>query len=230
MSVFRAFGAIAALAITGAATAGDSEYEPIYVGMFANLDYGDVYYEGAWSPNVTSGQIPGWPGHTWVNVDVPSILDTLGYAGFAGVTITDAGFNMYGELSPGADMDLLAINGLSPDNDVYFLYDGPNTVHQQEPEGMLAYRVRQVDSFDGAQDKWHSTPVSLGRSGVLRAMLLEPYIIDANPAGPSPSLVFSEAGASEFFHVHVLGVVPAPGPLALLAVAGLVCMRSRKRN
>ena len=103
-------------------------------------------------------------------------------------------------------------------------------MHRAESAGQLAWRLREIDSFIGAQDAWHGVHVSLGDHGKLWAILSEPQPIVGLPGGVAPMLLLSEAGFSESYRVGVLATVPAPGALPLLGLAALMCRRSRVRR
>jgi hypothetical protein len=231
MHAVRALGAITAIAIGAAAEADDTRV-PINVGTFGNIGGGHIYYSGAFGSYIHSKLAAGKDGtdHTLIEIDLAGIVTSQDLAGFYGVSIIDAGYNMYGARSPGADVDLLALDSISPNTDVTFVYEGPNPVHQDESESLLARRVRYLDSFMGAQDVWHDKHVSLGKLGRLEALLSEPMPLVDLPPDERPMLLLSEAGSTEFFRVRILAAIPAPGSFALLAVAAVVAGRPRRRR
>ena len=235
MNAARAACAAVTLAVTSAASAAsaataDTTPTPVYLGAFMNSGLGQMTYWGDFDSYVWSGPAPEAPGSTVVSVDLGGILGSLGYQGFTGVAVSDAGVNSYGTLSPGADIDYLAFENLSSDIGTFFAYDGPNPVHSIESSGLLAYRVKKVDSQSGDQDAWDWTHVSLGELGRMDALLTRPQWIYELPAGRSPILHVSEAGSTEIFQITVFAIVPGPAPLALLLLAGVVARPSRKRR
>ena len=214
--------ALTAVSLTTHATAGD---EPVSVnlGWFMNTGGGRIYYDGGFAPWISSGLEPGSSSHTVTGIDVEGILSSLGYAALAGITITDTGANVYGTLSPGADIDLLSVTGVDPDAVVTYAYDGPNAIHNDEPAWALRWRTANLDSFSGAQE-WDWTHVSLGRHGTMTATFLEPQRLHDT----APFLTLSEAGSFESFYVSLDAIVPAPGVLSLLAAAALLPRRRRR--
>jgi len=251
MNALSALGAVAALAI--GTTAFATNQETIEVGSFVNTSVGHMAYSGPYTDFVL-GQAAD--GHTVITVDVAGILDSLGYNALWSVTITDNGFNSYGNLSPGADIDLFRMEGAS--TDAIYSYAGPNAVHQPELSDRLRERTLQLDSFSGAQDAWNLTHVSLGQSGSMTASWVQPLDLRdfvtpgtddggilgddfgggwigwtppiETEGGDYPILFISEHGTMESFRISLVASnVPAPGALALLAVAGLVGT-SRKRK
>jgi hypothetical protein len=231
MQPARVVGAIIAVAAAASAQANDVRV-PIDVGAFANTGPGTIYYDGAFGPYVRSEAVPGPDGwmHTRIEIDLAGIVAARDCGGFYGATVVDLGQNIYGPLSPGADIDLFAFENLGAPVDVSFLYEGPNPVHQGEPEALLARRVRCLDSFSGAQDAWDYTHVSLGLEGRLKALLSEPMPLIDLPADEKPTLLVSEAGSIEFFKVRILATIPAPASSALLVLAGIVGWRPRRRR
>ncbi|MHC5007856.1 MAG: hypothetical protein ACYTGF_10915 [Planctomycetota bacterium] len=231
MQAVRAFGAIAAIAVATSASA-DPILIPIDLGTFGNLGGGQVYYDGSYGAYVHSELAPGLDGadHTLIAIDLAGIMASHDLTGFYGVSIIDAGYNMYGALSPGADIDLLVLEDLAPQIGVNFVYEGPNPVHQDETASLLSRRVSLLDSFSGAQDAWDYKHVSLGERGRFKALLSRPMSLVDLPPDAGPTLLLSEAGTSEFFRVRVLASLPAPGTLALLSVAAIVARRPRRRR
>jgi MYXO-CTERM domain-containing protein len=250
MNAHCALGAVAALAI-GTHTFADDQ-QTIQIGSFVNTGVGSVGYNGPYTDHVLYEAVDG---HTVISVDVTGILDSLGYNALWSITITDNGFNGYGALSPGADIDLFAIEGVSAA--AMYAYVGPNAVHQGETADRLAERSLLLDSFSGAQDAWNITHVSLGMNGAVTASWAQPvdlrqfvegsdgatspgtgfgsgwlgYVppVDSE-GGDAPVLFISEHGTFESFSVSmVASTIPAPGALALLALAGVVG-KSRRRK
>ncbi len=227
MNAACAVGAIAALAAASAAGA-EPAIVPVDVGTFRNVAGLGVLYWGPYGDYVWHSPVAGTPNRWRVGIDIGELLPSLDLGGFVGVSVRDAGINFYGPLSPGADIDLMSLHDLSPDIGMHFAYTGPNAVHRDESAGLLAYRLRGLDSAIGDQDAWDWTHVSLGRHGRLDALLTEPQRV-LDDGVPGPRLFLSEAGAGEFFTVRILAVVPAPGTLTLLALAGLVARPRRRR-
>ncbi|MHC4903929.1 MAG: hypothetical protein ACYTGD_20035 [Planctomycetota bacterium] len=231
MQAVRAFGAIVAVAVATSVSA-DQTQVPIDLGTFGNLGGGPISYDGPFGSYVRSELAPGLDGadHTRMAVDLAGIVVSQDLTGFYGVSIIDAGYNMYGPLSPGADIDLLAPEALAPQIDETFVYEGPNPVHQDQTADLPARRVRLMDSFSRAQDAWHHKHVSPGERGRLEALLSRPMpLVDLSP-DEGPMLLFSEAGTAEFFRVRVLAVLPTPGTLVLLTVAAIVARKPRRRG
>ena len=234
MTVHTALGAIAALLVTFPVDASGSDPQPsgpaIDIGTFVNTGVGSIGYEGKFGDYVSSAKVAGPSQHTLISVDLGGLLTSLGIDAFLGVQITDTGLNTYGALSPGADVDLFGFDGLSPDIELLYIYDGPNPVHQNETTEQLALRVGTIDTFSGAQDAWHHTHVSLGQEGSLTVLLSDPQdVIDYPEPGVGPFLLMSEAGTSESFQVDVLAV-PTPGTLVLLGLAAVFARPSRRRS
>jgi hypothetical protein len=231
MQAVRAFGAIVAIAVSTSASA-DQVQVPIDLGTFGNLGGGQIDYDGLFDPYVHSEPVTGLDGadHTRIAIDLAGIVSSQDLTGFYGISIIDAGYNMYGALSPGADIDLLVLEHLAPQIGVTFVHEGPNPVHQDETAALLSRRVRFLDSFSGAQDAWDYKHVSLGERGRLKALLSRPMPLGDLPPGEGPMLLLSEAGTAEFFRVRVLAVLPTPGTLALLTVAAIVACRPRRRR
>jgi hypothetical protein len=231
MQAVQAFGAIVAIAVATSASA-DQIQVPIDLGTFGNLGGGQIYYDGPFGPYVHSELVTGLDGadHTLIAIDLAGIVLSQDLTGFYGISIIDAGNNMYGALSPGADIDLLLLEDLAPQIGVTFVYEGPNLVHQDETAALLSRRVSRLDSFSGAQDAWDYKHISLGEQGRFKALLSRPMPLVDLPPGDGPMLVISEAGTAEFFRVRVLAVLPTPGTLALLSVAAIVVRRPRRRR
>ena len=250
MNARIALGAAAALAIASQSFASDPQ--TIEIGTFANTSMVTTSYTGPFADFVMHEVIDG---HNVVNINVVGILDSLGYDALWSITITDTGSNSYTTMSPGADIDLFVIEGISQATN--YAYLGPNTVHQNESSAVLATRELALDSFSGAQDALNFTHVSLGPSGAITASWNQPLSLldfvtpgtggsglgggfgsgwtgylpggEIQP-GEMPVLFISEHGSFESFHVSmVASAVPAPGALALLAIAGFVGTR-RKRS
>jgi hypothetical protein len=231
MQAVQAFSAIVAMAVATSASA-DQIQVPIDLGMFGNLGGGQIYYDGPFGPYVHSELVTGLDGagHTLIAIDLSGIVLSQDLTSFYGISIIDAGYNMYGPLSPGADIDLLVLEDLAPQIGVTFVYEGPNLVHQDETAALLSRRVSLLDSFSGAQDAWDHKHVSLGERGRFKALLSSPMPLVDLPPGEGPMLLLSEAGAAEFFRVRVLAVLPTPGALSLLFVAAIVARSPRRRR
>lgn len=250
MNARCAIGAVMALAICTVSFAADQQ--TVEVGSFVNTGVGSMTYSGPHADYVLAEAIDG---HTVIAVDVAGILGSLGYDELWSITVTDNGFNAYGELSPGADIDLFRMEGAAAD--AIYSYVGPNTVHLSELPSTLQDRSLQLDSYSGAQDAWDYTHISLGQSGSVTAMWLQPidlneWIIpggdDEGPGGgfgpgfhgyggssdseggDMPVLFLSEHGTFESFSVSlVASTIPAPGAIALLALAGVVGSSRRRK-
>jgi hypothetical protein len=218
----RAACAIAALATLFPASHAAAEPVSIDLGWFMNTGGGRIYYDGAFTPWITAGPAPGSTTDTLIGIDAGGILDALGCEWLTGITITDTGANMYGTLSPGADIDLLQLVGV--ENAAMTLsYDGPNANHDGETSWHLAYRTAALDSFSGAQE-WDWTHVSLGAHGSLSGALHEAQRL----RDTAPYFWLSEAGSSESFRVSLEAIVPAPAGLTLLGAAALRPRRRRR--
>ncbi len=222
MNAACAIAALTAVSLTTHVTAGD-EHVSVDLGWFMNIGNGQIYYDGAFAPWISSGFEPGSTDHTVMGIDVEGILSSLGYEALAGITITDTGANTYGTLSPGADIDLLRLTGVDPDAVMTYAYEGPNEIHNDEPAWALPWRTAYLDSFNGSQE-WDWTYVSLGRHGTMTVTLLEPLRLHDN----APLLELSEAGSFESFFVSLDAIVPAPGVLSVLAAAAFLPRRRRR--
>lgn len=216
-----AIAALTALSVTSHATA---EHVTVDLGWFMNTGGGGIYYDGGFTPWVSSGFGPGSTTHTVIGIDVAGILAALSYEWLTGVTITDTGANAYGTFSPGADVDLLRLTGIDSDAAVSWTYDGPNINHDGETSWHMAYRTAGLDSLSGHQE-WDWTHVSLGNHGSLAATF-EPQRLRDN----APFLALSEAGSFESFRVSLDAIVPAPGALSVLAFAVLSARRRRRAS
>lgn len=255
MNALRALGAIATLAV--ATTAFADDLHTVEVGSFVNTGVGVMSYTGSFGSKVEFANVDG---HTLIGVDLAGILDSLGYNMLWSITVTDNGFNSYGSMSPGADIDLFRVDGAS--SNAIYSYNGPNPVHQTESSARLAERMLLLDSFSGAQDAWNLTHVSLGQNGSATATFEQPLDLRdfiSNPgnattggvfgpgfnpytpplppidpqSGDNPFLVVSEHGTFESFRISLIAStapVPAPGALALLGVAGALGKKRRRRN
>ncbi len=251
MNARCALGAVAALTIASHSFASDPQN--VDIGSFVNTGTSTISYVGSFSDFVSHEIVDG---RNVIGVNVTGILDSLGYDTLWSVTITDAGTNSYGSLSPGADIDLFRIDGAS--GSAIYSYLGPNAVHQVETADILQERELQLDSFSGAQDAWNITHVSLGFRGSITASWTNPLqlhdfitpgpgIIDTgmgfgpgsfsytpppqdSEGGSMPVVFISEHGTFEAFSVSVMAssTVPAPGALALLGIAGFVGSRRRR--
>lgn len=230
--------AIAALsALTGTAQA-DIEPVTIDVGTFMNTSTG-VNYNGTYGDFFSSTVVSGQVDHIVLNVDVAGILTAAGMNRLISITATDTGENSYGTLSPGADVDLMTFNGLPGDAIVEYLYEGPNNTHTDESPNVWAQRVTELDTFSGAQDKYHFTHVSLGNEGRLTATFSSPGdpgdpggqdgIDIFEPIASGFSMNFSQAGSPESFSLSITAV-PGPGPLALLMAGGLIAGGRQRRG
>ena len=171
MTKHLALGAIAAL-ICSVSVHADLQEPPeqlIDIGTFMNLGGGSIGYVGDYAEFISSSVAPGPSQPTVIDVDLFGLLSSVDVHAFSGVRITDTGQNQYGALSPGADVDYFVLQGLDPDVEVTYVYDGPNPVHQNESAEVLATRVSELDSVSGSQDAWNLTHVSLGDSGGVEA-------------------------------------------------------------
>ncbi len=162
---------------------------PLDIGTFRNIGAGVIQYQGSFGEFVSSQYITGETNHTLITVDLEGLLASQQIGLFFGVRINDTGVNQYGSLSPGADVDYFAFEGLFPGNAVEYLYDGPNAVHSNETAETLALRVGELDSFSGAQDAWDLVHVSLGDQGSLTGLFSQPHGVLFPPLeGPGVNL------------------------------------------
>ncbi len=224
-----AFAALATLVSATSAGADPAGPDTVSVdlGLFMNASAGEIYYDGPYPTYVHASPAPGAPDLTEIKIDLWGIISLLGYEAIAGVTVTDTGSNSYGQLSPGADVDFMRLKNVEPDLDVIFAYEGPNPIHAGESAKMLAQRVASIDSFNGAQDAWDMTHVSLGAGGSLTALFGEP-VVDSPDIIGRPKLLLSEAGSFESFRVSMEAVVPAPATPAVLGLAAFAWRRRRR--
>ncbi len=220
-----AIAAVAALAVPATAT-GPLPRVWVDLGLFRNNGPGQFYYDGAFPQYITTAPDP--LDGTVLKIDLGGILASFNARAFTKIIVSDSGVNNYGTLSPGADIDFLWLKNITPDNDPRLVYLGPNPVHQAESAQTLAQRIEAIDSSPGSQDAWNLTHVSLGDRGVLGAILSEPELTDSPHVAGRPKVFLRESGALESFHVGVQAVLPSPGTLALLGIAGLVVRRRRR--
>lgn len=221
MKARMTFGAIGALAIGLHTTA-----DVIDIGRFEKAGPGDIHYQGNYAAYLSSGSEGLNNEHTRIILDLDGLLSSLGSGwGLKSVSIIDTGENIYTS-SPGADIDLFRLFNVRTGVDVSYLYDGPFEMHQNETEAQWKQRVWDLDWGAGGLEgmMW----LSLGDEGRLSATLSD---VQFAGQGDAPfELHFGEAGSPESFRVEIEVVqVPAPGAIALLALAGLL-VRSRKRR
>jgi hypothetical protein len=231
MQPVRALGAIIAIAAATTAHANDNRV-PVDVGVFANTGPGTIHYDGPFGAYINAVGVPAPDDtmHTRIEIDLAGIVLSQGYGGFYGATAVDLGNNIYGPISPGADIDLFAFENMPAPTDLTFVYEGPNAVHQGEPSEILGQRVRYLDSFSGAQDVWDRTHISLGMEGRMKALLDHPIPLIDLPVEERPLLLISETGSIEFFKVRILATIPAPASGSLLLIAALLAARPRRRR
>lgn len=212
-----------AVAFAMAPVAGASvETLTVNLGAFKNVGSGRVHYAGPYGDDFYRSLLAADTlDDTVLEIDLARAVTMLGYTDLAGIRIVDTGANRYGLLSPGADIDLLAFEGLAEGTGITYSYLGPNAVHAGESSGSLGRRVGELDSFNGAHDRWDRVHVSLGEGGKLWAMLSEPQLV-AELA--HPTLFVGEAGFPEAFRVQLVVAVPAPGALPLAALAAVIPM------
>ncbi len=237
-----ALGAIGALTMALTAVA---DVQTIDVGTVMNVAPAGAYqYTGSFGGFLSAQtQFFGYT-HTVIAVDLNGILQSVGANALLSVSIKDTGNNTYAALSPGADIDLFAFEGISGDAQPAFSYTGPNQVHAGESSEALHTRAFAVDSFSGAQDAWNMTHVSLGYKGALKATFGTagggtpgdpngPIFIEAPGTGSlgATKLLISEAGFSESFQILLeVTTVPVPAPCAGLALLGLFIPGRRRRH
>ena len=244
--------AVTALTISSATTAAINTTS-VNLGTFTNTGGGTINHIGEYDQYISSTAVPGsgTTVHTVVSIDLLGVLLSAGANAIYSVTITDNGMNAYGELSPGADIDLFSFSNFPAGAVVDYVYQGPNATHSNEDPSRWGIRVAALDSFSSAQDQWNLTHLSLGSNGSVTALLgmtlpggpgnpgdpnvpspgvgLDMPVI-AGGTGAEPLLQISEHGFFESYTVtmEVFTLVPAPGSLALLGAAGLLNRRRRR--
>ena len=209
----------------------------IDVGRFNNVHPRPNYsYVGEWGEYVSSADVDGY---TVLDIDVAGIMSQGGERYLRSISIRDFGNNSYGELSPGADIDLVEFVGIDPDVEVVAMYDGPTSDHLGESSDAIMNRLSYLDAFSGANQRDDDVYVSLGRLGELELSFLggggggddggviDPFGQDGT-AGGGLVLRISEAGAYERFTIH-METTDVPAPAVIPALAGLMGMRRRRR-
>lgn len=226
-------GVVCACALGGAAMADLT----IDVGRLSNTNPAPEYsYVGDWAQYISSSEVEGY---TVLEIDITGIMAEGGERYLRSVSIHDFGNNSYGELSPGADIDLLEFAGLDSSVDVIASYEGPTPDHLEETSQALLGRLAELDAFTGANQRDDDVYVSLGRLGQLELMfsgggggdggggVIDPFGNDGL-AGNGLLLRISEAGSHERFTVHLNTTdVPAPAAAPILAALLAGCRRRR---
>lgn len=213
-------------------------------------------YSGAYAACLAS-RVDATGARTIVSFDLAEIVDMLGGGlALSEVRVRDAGGNSYGTWSPGADIDLCRIVGGSLSGQIDYRYSGGVTQHLSETSLVLGSRVAELDAITGDQHYNSTHFVSLGQGGVV-SMSFSGFLhsggsSDGSGTGSAGSgaggysggnavyggmlvadgmkLEVGEAGLGEVYGVELVftpATVPAPGAIALLALAGIVARRRR---
>lgn len=212
-------------------------------------------YSGAYAACLAS-RVDASGARTIVSFDLAEIVDMLGgNLALSEVRVRDAGGNSYGSWSPGADIDLCRIVGGSLAGQIDYRYTGGVAQHAGESSLVLGSRVAELDAVTGDQHYNSTHFVSLGQGGVV-SMAFSGFLHSGGSSdgsgssggpggysggGQSPvyggllvadgmKLEVGEAGLGEVYGVELVftpATVPAPGAIALLALAGVVARRRR---
>ena len=214
----------------------------INVGRFANTyPHPNFTYAGDWAGFVGSEGVDDY--YTVLEIDLSAIMNTAGERYLRTVTIRDHGGNTYGDLSPGADIDFVSFEGLHESIAMGATYVGSTAEHLNETNEQLMGRIETLDAFNGANQRDDDVYVSLGQNGLLELNFSggssgggddgdDGGWIDTSGglAGGALILRIAEAGAHEEFTIHLeTSSIPAPAGLAVMATAGLLGVRSRRR-
>ena len=208
----------------------------IDVGRFSNTHPVPSYsYVGAWEEYVSAIEIDG---RTVFDIDVSGIMSVTGEQYLRSISIRDFGNNSYGELSPGADIDLVEFLALPEGVVLNTTYTGPTADHINETTAELLERVGELDAFTGANQRDDDVYVSLGDQGILNLMFIDTngsgggVGIDPSSgglAGSAFTLRVAEAGSYERFTLHFeTSNIPAPAVAPVLA--GLLGGWRRRRR
>lgn len=214
-----------------------------------------IEYSGAYSPCVTS-RVDASGARTIVSFELDEIVQMLGGSlALTEIRVRDGGGNSYGNWSPGADIDLLRVVGASAQGTIDYRYLGAVSQHSAETSLVLQSRVEGLDAVTGDQHYNSTHFVSLGQGGVL-AMGFSGFLHSGsttggdgggsgpggyNGGGQTPvygglligsgmTLEVGEAGLGEIYGLELVfspAAVPAPGAIALLALAGVTARRRR---
>ncbi|MHC4990221.1 MAG: hypothetical protein ACYTGC_04500 [Planctomycetota bacterium] len=222
-----ALGALVALSVVSAAKA---EFNWVDLGTFRNDGLGQIDYAGNFGAFVSAGvENDG----TAIEMDLAGVLELLDEVAFIGIRVIDTGDNQYGVNSAGADIDLFTIAGLSEGNGITYSYEGPTPAHQNEISADLATRMAFIDHESGAHEWTDMFHVSLGKMGMVTAMLSDPQGPDVTPGGllgGGPRLRLGEAGVGESFRVQMATAIPTPGSAATLCLGLLMRRPGRRRR
>ena len=208
----------------------------IDVGRFSNTHPVPSYsYVGSWDEYVCAIEVDGC---TVFDINVAGIMSNAGAQYLRSISIRDFGNNAYGELSPGADIDLIEFIGLPEGVELDATYTGPTVDHVDENTAELLARVDELDAFTGANQRDDDVYVSLGHLGELNVMFGDINGsddgggIDPNSSGLSGCgfhIRIAEAGSHERFTLHLeTSNIPAPAAAPVLA-ALLGASRRRRR-
>ncbi len=157
--------------LLGAAIAGSfspsliADVLEVDLGRFAFNGSTNAYdYEGDWSEVLGSDVEGDLYAKTVATVDLGAMISTFGGRQVAWIRIEDPGTNWYNASAPGADIDLFAVVGLSPETIVTYTYEGPVADYASWSSSDLASNVAKVDHepYSGSQTPWW---ISLGRNG-----------------------------------------------------------------
>jgi hypothetical protein len=179
-------GAISVTALSATISADVLELD---LGRFRfNGGVSDYTYEGQWA-SVLGKDVEGtdadWT-RTVATVDLGSLINVMGGRQIAWISIVDTGENTY-LATPGADIDVFRVEGLSEETSVQYSYLGPNANYVGWGSEQFADRTALLDQRTGGGE---ATPwwVSLGREGALT------MTFDQWPSGGSDGSGGSDAG------------------------------------
>ncbi len=99
------------------------------------------------------------------------------------ITIQDAGTNVYGASSPGADLDLLMLQGADASAEMTLDYTGSVTQHNNDSQATLAARIAAADAIAGDTNTGMTHFVSLGLGGELRVDFRSLMIVQSGDGG-----------------------------------------------
>ena len=233
---------LSACALLLAPPSADADFLEVDLGSFRNTyPVPTMEYEGDFAQHVWTDTVDYLYPRTRYNIDIGAIMQEVHADSLVSITIIDTGVNQYYG-SPGADVDLLDFTGLPHGTQFTAEYVGPNQHHQGESSQTLMERVALMDSTSGSSPGGINH-VALGYLGRLMVGFTLPPDdvtdpgddggIDSTMVMASTDLLLlhlGEAGYSEQFQViATFSMVPSPGVMGILAIAGTVLRRRSRR-
>ncbi len=176
---FACSSAILSVALTGAANAG-----VVNLGRVQHLPARPtISYTGSYGTCFNSS-VDASGMRTIIEVDIFAAMQSAAPGMvLKSITIQDTGTNTYGASSPGADMDLFAVQGAHSSAQMAFSYSGPVAQHMNESSATLAQRLAAADAIAGDSNTGMSHFVSLGLLGAMRVDFSSMIIIPPSGSG-----------------------------------------------